>query len=177
MHGIDPSWHLLGLGYQDKTDIESVRRAAVIHYNGQCKPWLDIAFKNLRPFWTKHVNYSNDFVRNCHILEPQRVKEWLAANAGHGEGVYFMIRLLAGEADCCWINILVNQESNQHSIQLTIPCESWAFKYLRSFHLYHRGTQFLQSVSYWCIILFYTVTAQKELWDWADPSSQNNSEG
>jgi alpha-1,4-galacturonosyltransferase len=75
VHGIDPSWHLLGLGYQDKTDIESVRRAAVIHYNGQCKPWLDIAFKNLQPFWTKHVNYSNDFVRNCHILEPQHVKE------------------------------------------------------------------------------------------------------
>ncbi|XP_008658926.1 probable galacturonosyltransferase 14-like isoform X1 [Zea mays] len=75
VHGIDPSWHLLGLGYQDKTDIESVRRAAVIHYNGQCKPWLDIAFKNLQPFWTKHVNYSNDFVKNCHILEPQHVKE------------------------------------------------------------------------------------------------------
>nr|ACN36488.1 unknown [Zea mays] len=75
VHGIDPSWHLLGLGYQDKTDIESVRRAAVIHYNGQCKPWLDIAFKNLQPFWTKHVNYSNDFVKNCHILEPRHVKE------------------------------------------------------------------------------------------------------
>nr|TKV97488.1 hypothetical protein SEVIR_9G498200v2 [Setaria viridis] len=75
VHGIDPSWHLLGLGYQEKTDIESVRRAAVIHYNGQCKPWLDIAFKNLQPFWAKHVNYSNDFVRNCHILEPQYAKE------------------------------------------------------------------------------------------------------
>jgi alpha-1,4-galacturonosyltransferase len=75
VHGIDPSWHLLGLGYQEKTDIESVRRAAVIHYNGQCKPWLDIAFKNLQPFWARHVNYSNDFVRNCHILEPQYDKE------------------------------------------------------------------------------------------------------
>lgn len=70
VHGIDPSWHMLGLGYQESTDIESVKKAAVIHYNGQCKPWLDIAFKNLQPFWTKHVNYSNDFIRNCHILEP-----------------------------------------------------------------------------------------------------------
>lgn len=71
VHPIDSSWHLLGLGYQEKTDISSVRKAAVIHYNGQSKPWLDIGFKHLQPFWTKHVNYSNEFVRNCHIMEPQ----------------------------------------------------------------------------------------------------------
>ncbi|CAM8973407.1 unnamed protein product [Rhodiola kirilowii] len=69
VHFIDPSWHLLGLGYQSKTSIEDVNKAAVIHYNGQSKPWLEIGFEHLRPFWTKHVNYSNDFVRNCHILE------------------------------------------------------------------------------------------------------------
>ncbi|KAL6976435.1 putative galacturonosyltransferase 14, partial [Sarracenia purpurea var. burkii] len=66
---IDPSWHMLGLGYQNKTNIESVKKAAVIHYNGQSKPWLQIGFAHLRPFWTKYVNYSNDFIRNCHILE------------------------------------------------------------------------------------------------------------
>ncbi|GFZ19263.1 galacturonosyltransferase 14 [Actinidia rufa] len=69
VQAIDPSWHMLGLGYQNKTNIESVKRAAVIHYNGQCKPWLQIGFEHLRPFWTKYVNYSNDFIRNCHILE------------------------------------------------------------------------------------------------------------
>ncbi|XP_010258139.1 PREDICTED: probable galacturonosyltransferase 14 [Nelumbo nucifera] len=69
VHPIDPSWHMLGLGYQNNTDIESVKKAAVIHYNGQSKPWLEIGFEQLRPFWTKYVNYSNDFVRNCHILE------------------------------------------------------------------------------------------------------------
>lgn len=69
VHPIDPTWHMLGLGYQSKTNIESVKKAAVIHYNGQCKPWLEIGFEHLRPFWTRYVNYSNDFVRNCHILE------------------------------------------------------------------------------------------------------------
>ncbi|XP_027358275.1 probable galacturonosyltransferase 14 isoform X3 [Abrus precatorius] len=69
VHPIDPFWHMLGLGYQNKTDVESVNKAAVIHYNGQSKPWLQIGFEHLRPFWTKYVNYSNDFVRNCHILE------------------------------------------------------------------------------------------------------------
>ncbi|KAF9626520.1 hypothetical protein IFM89_034454 [Coptis chinensis] len=70
VHAIDSSWHLLGLGYQNRTNTESVKKAAVIHYNGQSKPWLEIGFEHLRPFWTKYVNYSNDFVRNCHILEP-----------------------------------------------------------------------------------------------------------
>ncbi|XP_027350215.1 probable galacturonosyltransferase 14 isoform X2 [Abrus precatorius] len=70
VHPIDPSWHMLGLGYQNNTNIESVIKAAVIHYNGQSKPWLQIGFEHLRPFWTKYVNYSNDFLRNCHILEP-----------------------------------------------------------------------------------------------------------
>ncbi|XAR71285.1 Polygalacturonate 4-alpha-galacturonosyltransferase [Bertholletia excelsa] len=69
VQAIDPSWHMLGLGYQSKTNVESVKKAAVIHYNGQSKPWLEIGFEHLRPFWTKYVNYSNDFVRNCHILE------------------------------------------------------------------------------------------------------------
>ncbi|XP_012568094.1 probable galacturonosyltransferase 14 isoform X2 [Cicer arietinum] len=69
VHPIDPSWHMLGLGYQYKTDVENVKMAAVIHYNGQSKPWLEIGFENLRPFWNKYVNYSNDFVRNCHIME------------------------------------------------------------------------------------------------------------
>jgi alpha-1,4-galacturonosyltransferase len=69
VHIIDSSWHMLGLGYQSKTNIENVKKAAVIHYNGQSKPWLEIGFEHLRPFWTKYVNYSNDFIKNCHILE------------------------------------------------------------------------------------------------------------
>lgn len=69
VHILDPSWHMLGLGYQKDTNIENVRKAAVIHYNGQSKPWLEIGFEHLRPFWTKYVNYSNDFINNCHILE------------------------------------------------------------------------------------------------------------
>ncbi|XP_077211447.1 putative galacturonosyltransferase 14 [Tasmannia lanceolata] len=70
VHPINPSWHMLGLGYQNNTDLQAVSQAAVIHYNGQCKPWLDISFPHLRTFWTKYVNYSNDFIRNCHILRP-----------------------------------------------------------------------------------------------------------
>ncbi|XP_055827452.1 probable galacturonosyltransferase 13 isoform X1 [Solanum dulcamara] len=69
VHPIDPSWHMLGLGYQNKSNIDKVKKAAVIHYNGQSKPWLELGFEHLRPYWTKYVDYSNDFIKNCHILE------------------------------------------------------------------------------------------------------------
>ncbi|CAN4093653.1 unnamed protein product [Withania somnifera] len=69
VHPIDPLWHMLGLGYQNKSNIDKAKKAAVIHYNGQCKPWLELGFEHLRPFWTKYVDYSNDFIRNCHIVE------------------------------------------------------------------------------------------------------------
>ncbi|CAN6477226.1 unnamed protein product [Victoria cruziana] len=69
VHPIDPSWHMLGLGYQPATKVDSVKKAAVIHYNGDSKPWLEIGYKELRPFWSKHVNYSNDFIRHCNIIE------------------------------------------------------------------------------------------------------------
>jgi lipopolysaccharide biosynthesis glycosyltransferase len=83
VHGIDPSWHMLGLGYQEKTYIERVRRAAVIHYNGQCKPWLDIAFKNLRPFWTKYVNYSNTLLQIVIFWSPSMTRSELQQIVKH----------------------------------------------------------------------------------------------
>ncbi|CAH2080629.1 unnamed protein product [Thlaspi arvense] len=67
VHVIDPFWHMLGLGYQDNTSIEDAKNAGVIHFNGRAKPWLDIAFPKLRPLWTKYVDFSDKFVKGCHI--------------------------------------------------------------------------------------------------------------
>ncbi|KAK2984787.1 hypothetical protein RJ640_004612 [Escallonia rubra] len=67
VHIIDPFWHMLGLGYQDNTSITDAESAGVIHFNGRAKPWLDIAFPQLRRLWTKYVNFSDKFIKNCHI--------------------------------------------------------------------------------------------------------------
>ncbi|XP_024364478.1 probable galacturonosyltransferase 13 isoform X2 [Physcomitrium patens] len=69
VHPIPGNWHMLGLGYNTNTNVEAVENAAVIHYNGQAKPWLDIAFPQLRPFWSKYVNFSDKFIRQCNILD------------------------------------------------------------------------------------------------------------
>ncbi|KAG6577440.1 putative galacturonosyltransferase 12, partial [Cucurbita argyrosperma subsp. sororia] len=67
VHIIDPFWHMLGLGYQENTSFVDAETAGVIHFNGRAKPWLEIAFPHLRPLWTKYINFSDKFIKSCHI--------------------------------------------------------------------------------------------------------------
>ncbi|GLJ32162.1 hypothetical protein SUGI_0647510 [Cryptomeria japonica] len=71
VHPIDQSWHMLGLGYQPETNFDNIQKAAVIHYNGRAKPWLDIAFPKLRPLWAKYVDFSDDFIKRCNIVDSE----------------------------------------------------------------------------------------------------------
>lgn len=45
---LDKSWHVLGLGYNPNVGQKEIERAAVIHYNGNMKPWLEIAIPKYR---------------------------------------------------------------------------------------------------------------------------------
>ncbi|KAJ4845948.1 putative galacturonosyltransferase 15 [Turnera subulata] len=66
---IDPSWHVAGLGYRTAdTRKEMVEAAAVIHFSGPAKPWLEIGFPEVRRLWNRHVNISNIFIRKCRIM-------------------------------------------------------------------------------------------------------------
>ncbi|KAG8387268.1 hypothetical protein BUALT_Bualt02G0003700 [Buddleja alternifolia] len=64
---LDKSWHVLGLGYNPSISMDEINNAAVIHFNGNMKPWLDIAITKFRPLWTKYVDYENEFVQNCNF--------------------------------------------------------------------------------------------------------------
>ncbi|CAL5212916.1 unnamed protein product [Lathyrus oleraceus] len=70
VHKIDPFWHMLGLGYQKNTSVDDAKNAGVIHFNGRAKPWLDIGFPQLRPLWSKYVDFSDKFIKCCHIRAP-----------------------------------------------------------------------------------------------------------
>ncbi|KAL0549995.1 hypothetical protein IC582_014490 [Cucumis melo] len=67
VHIIDQFWHMLGLGYQENTSFADAETAGVIHFNGRAKPWLEIAFPQLRPLWTKYISFSDKFIKSCHI--------------------------------------------------------------------------------------------------------------
>ncbi|XP_059450043.1 probable galacturonosyltransferase 15 isoform X2 [Corylus avellana] len=69
VHPIEPSWHLAGLGYQSaEVHQEVLEAAAVIHFSGPAKPWLEIGFPEVRSLWTKYVSFSNNFIRKCSVM-------------------------------------------------------------------------------------------------------------
>ncbi|XP_010495019.1 PREDICTED: probable galacturonosyltransferase 4 isoform X2 [Camelina sativa] len=64
---LDRKWHTLGLGYNPSVNQRDIERAAVIHYNGNLKPWLEIGIPRYRGFWSKHVDYEHVYLRECNI--------------------------------------------------------------------------------------------------------------
>uniref|UniRef100_A0A5B7BT36 Hexosyltransferase n=1 Tax=Davidia involucrata TaxID=16924 RepID=A0A5B7BT36_DAVIN len=69
MHPIHPSWHVSGLGYRfPQVGLEILDAAAVLHFSGPAKPWLEIGFPEVRSLWSRHVNFSNEFIRKCRII-------------------------------------------------------------------------------------------------------------
>uniref|UniRef100_A0A1J3JW56 Hexosyltransferase n=1 Tax=Noccaea caerulescens TaxID=107243 RepID=A0A1J3JW56_NOCCA len=64
---IDRKWHILGLGYNPSVNQRDIERGAVIHYNGNLKPWLEIGIARYRGFWSKHVDYEHVYLRECNI--------------------------------------------------------------------------------------------------------------
>ncbi|KAF5732985.1 hypothetical protein HS088_TW17G00519 [Tripterygium wilfordii] len=68
-HPLEKSWHVLGLGYNPSIDRSEIEKAAVIHYNGNMKPWLELAMTKYRSYWTKYINYDHPYLRNCNLNE------------------------------------------------------------------------------------------------------------
>lgn len=66
-YALDRSWHVLGLGYNPNVSQKDIQRAAVIHYNGNLKPWLEISIPKFRDYWSKFVDYDQTFLRECNI--------------------------------------------------------------------------------------------------------------
>ncbi|XP_058225022.1 polygalacturonate 4-alpha-galacturonosyltransferase [Rhododendron vialii] len=69
MHPLEKSWHVLGLGYNPSIDRLEIERAAVIHYNGNMKPWLELAMTKYRSYWTKYIKFDHPYIRSCKLSE------------------------------------------------------------------------------------------------------------
>lgn len=66
-HPLNKTWHVLGLGYNPSIDRSEIENAAVVHYNGNMKPWLELAMTKYRPLWTRYINYDHSYIRNCKL--------------------------------------------------------------------------------------------------------------
>ncbi|KAF3971980.1 hypothetical protein CMV_004468 [Castanea mollissima] len=68
-HPLEKSWHVLGLGYNPSVDRTEIDNAAVIHYNGNMKPWLELAMTRYRSYWTKYIKYDHPYLHRCKLSE------------------------------------------------------------------------------------------------------------
>ncbi|KAK9083521.1 hypothetical protein Scep_029992 [Stephania cephalantha] len=66
---LDRRWHVLGLGYESGVQPLDIERAAVIHYDGDMKPWLEIGISKYKNYWSKYVNYDHPYLQSCNIHE------------------------------------------------------------------------------------------------------------
>ncbi|KAF3338154.1 putative galacturonosyltransferase 6 isoform X3 [Carex littledalei] len=68
---LDRSWHLFGLGQPNFRLVSEheLEKAAVLHYNGNRKPWLEISIPRYKVYWKKYLNYNNSFLLRCNIHE------------------------------------------------------------------------------------------------------------
>lgn len=63
---LDPKWHVLGLGYTN-VDPKVIKEGAVLHYNGNMKPWLKIGKEVYKGLWERYVDYSHSFLQQCFV--------------------------------------------------------------------------------------------------------------
>ncbi|XP_022872414.1 probable galacturonosyltransferase 6 isoform X1 [Olea europaea var. sylvestris] len=66
---LDGRWHVLGLGYDSGVRQADIEQAAVIHFDGISKPWLDIGLAKYKHYWTKYVKYEHPYLQQCNIHE------------------------------------------------------------------------------------------------------------
>ncbi|CAH8359463.1 unnamed protein product [Eruca vesicaria subsp. sativa] len=63
---LESSWHVLGLGYAN-VDARVIDKGAVLHFNGNLKPWLKIGMEKYKPLWEKYVDYSHPLMQQCNF--------------------------------------------------------------------------------------------------------------
>ncbi|XXG87413.1 hypothetical protein AAC387_Pa11g2104 [Persea americana] len=64
---LDRSWHVLGLGYDPALNETEIEHAAVIHFNGNYKPWLDLAIPKYKKRWSEFVMLDNPYLQRCKL--------------------------------------------------------------------------------------------------------------
>ncbi|XP_023004248.1 probable galacturonosyltransferase 6 isoform X1 [Cucurbita maxima] len=64
---VERQWHVLGLGHDSTVPQDDIEKAAVIHYDGVRKPWLDVGFGEYKEFWIKHTDFNNQYLQQCNI--------------------------------------------------------------------------------------------------------------
>ncbi|KAE8698027.1 putative galacturonosyltransferase 7 [Hibiscus syriacus] len=67
IYTLDSEWILSGLGHDYGISIQSIKKAAVLHYNGNMKPWLELGIPKYKAYWKRFLNRKNHFLNECNV--------------------------------------------------------------------------------------------------------------
>ncbi|KAK4833593.1 hypothetical protein QYF36_007839 [Acer negundo] len=67
IYALDGAWALSGLGHDYGVDIQAIKKAAVLHYNGNMKPWLELGIPRYRLYWKKFLNQEDRYLSECNV--------------------------------------------------------------------------------------------------------------
>ncbi|CAI9779169.1 unnamed protein product [Fraxinus pennsylvanica] len=67
VYALDDSWMLSGLGLNYGHEDDALRTAAVLHFNGNMKPWLELGIPRYKSSWRKFLNLQNQFLSDCNV--------------------------------------------------------------------------------------------------------------
>ncbi|MFS8014096.1 putative polygalacturonate 4-alpha-galacturonosyltransferase [Helianthus anomalus] len=67
LFALDDIWVLSGLGHNYSIPNAAINKAAVLHFNGNMKPWLDLGIPSYKIHWRKFLNKENRFLTDCNV--------------------------------------------------------------------------------------------------------------
>ncbi|XP_039010150.1 probable galacturonosyltransferase 7 isoform X2 [Hibiscus syriacus] len=67
IYPLDSRWVVSGLGHDYGLDIEGIKKAAVLHYNGNMKPWLELGIPKYKAYWKKFLSHDDQYLSECNV--------------------------------------------------------------------------------------------------------------
>ncbi|KAJ1263387.1 hypothetical protein BS78_09G180700 [Paspalum vaginatum] len=67
IHPIEGQWVQFGLGHEYGLTHGAIRKAAILHYNGNMKPWLELGIRRYRKYWKKYLPRDEPFMIDCNV--------------------------------------------------------------------------------------------------------------
>ncbi|GJM88914.1 hypothetical protein PR202_ga05494 [Eleusine coracana subsp. coracana] len=64
---IEDQWVQFGLGHDYRLAHGAVKKAGILHYNGNMKPWLELGIRRYRKYWKKYLPRDEPFMVDCNV--------------------------------------------------------------------------------------------------------------
>ncbi|TKW26669.1 hypothetical protein SEVIR_3G205200v4 [Setaria viridis] len=67
IHPIEGQWVQFGLGHDYGLTHGAIKKAAILHYNGNMKPWLELGIRRYRKYWKRYLPRDDVFMMGCNV--------------------------------------------------------------------------------------------------------------